>query len=313
MWKFIFPILLLGVLTACEDSVSPIIESSRQYTLFGTLDMARDSQFVRVIPIRETLTEEGQELEVNVRSIELSTQQTLEWRDSVHTFADGRIGHIFFAPLRIRPSNTYRIEILPTGGDLTTHAETVVPDKPRIEILDPTFEFVLTTRLLARQRILWHGVSSAPFEIEQWYRFLSLADFTFKDYKLSYAPLSRALEGTADVWEMDKDLIQDRDSLSSKLDLNTFYHLAGIALRITILDDNFVPPGGEFDREILAQPGTLSNVTNGFGLLGSVGRFSAEWILSESHALELGYLPLGDVAPEDIWKDPPGTYEVARH
>ena len=58
--------LLLGVLSACEDTVSPIIETDRDYTLFGTLDMARDSQFVRVIPIRSSITEAGDVLDVTV-------------------------------------------------------------------------------------------------------------------------------------------------------------------------------------------------------------------------------------------------------
>ena len=310
MRKVILLLLATGMLAACEDTVSPIIESSRQYTLFGTLDMAQDSQFVRVIPIRENLSETGDELDVRVRSIESGTQQVLNWRDSVHTFSDGQIGHIFFAPFRIRPSETYRIEILPTDGDLATSAETTVPKEPGVDIREATVERILTTQLSVRQRILWRGISSAPFEIEQWYRFLSLADFTFKDYRLSYAPLNRALEGESDVWEINKDLVQDRDTLLTELDLNSFYRLAGVALRITVLDENFVPPGGEFDRETLAQPGTLSNVENGFGLLGSVGRFSAEWILPDSIARELGYLPLGDVSKKTVWETPPGTYEV---
>jgi hypothetical protein len=304
-------IVLLGVLSACDESVSPIIETDRDYTLFGTLDMALDSQFVRVIPIRGSITEPGDILDVTVQSIELATQQTLIWRDSIHTFDDGRIGHIFFAPFRIRPSQTYRIEIIPSDSEVITSAETTVPDLPDVEVLDATLERVLTTRLEARQRILWRGIDRAPFEIEQWYRFLSLADFTYKDYQLSYAPISRLLAGESDVWEMDKDLIQDRDSLSTKLELGAFYRLAGIALRITVLDENFVPPGGEYDRELLAQPGTLSNVQNGFGLLASVGRFSVEWILPDSVSRELGYIPLGNTAiPGPVWAAPPGTYEV---
>ena len=312
MRKVVLPLLIVGIFAACEDTVSPIIESSRQYTLFGTLDMARDSQFVRVIPIRENLAETGDALDVIVRSTEATTQQVLEWKDSVHTFSDGRIGHIFFAPFRIRPSETYRIEILPTDNEIVTSAETTVPDQPEVEVLDATLERVLTTQLNVRQRILWSGINAAPFEIEQWYRFLSLADFTFRDYRLSYAPLNQALEGESNVWEINKDLVQDRDTLSTKLDLNSFYRLAGVALRITVLDDNFVPPSGEFDREVLAQPGTLSNVENGFGLLGSVGRFSVEWVLPDPIARELGYLPLADMAKEAVWKAPPGTYEVAQ-
>ncbi len=313
MQKFVFLTLLVLTLTACDDSVSPIIESSRQYTLFGTLDMARDSQFVRVIPIRDNINEAGDELEVSVRSIELSTQETFVWKDSIHTFADGRVGHIFFAPFRIRPSLTYRIEVTPDDGEQVTSVETTVPDRPVAEIQEIAFAFTRTTQLSARQRILWHGLRSSPYEIEQWYRFLSLADYTFKDYQLSYDPVNSALENEMDVWEMNKDLVQDRDTLSTQLDLKAIDLLAGVALRITLLDDNFVPPSGEFDREILSQPGTLSNVENGFGLLGAIGRFSVEWTIPDSIAQGLGYQPLGNVStPGGIWEEPPGTYAITQ-
>ena len=45
----------LLTLSACEEAVDPILDSDRQFTVWGTLDMNRDTQFVRVIPIRETL------------------------------------------------------------------------------------------------------------------------------------------------------------------------------------------------------------------------------------------------------------------
>lgn len=313
MRNIIFSILVLGSVAACSDEMlTPIVESDRQYTLFGTLDMARDSQFVRVIPIRETLIEPGDLLNVSVRSIESSTNRTLQWQDSIHTFADGRIGHIFYAPLRILPSRTYRIEVTPAGQELITSAETTIPSPPEPVVMDAVLDYIFTTQLSAKQQILWRGLDKAPFEIEQWYRFLSLADFTFKDYKLSYDPLQQLMDGESQVWEMTKDLVRDRDSLSSKLDLDTYFQLAGLAIRITLLDQNFVPPGGNFDRDLLAQPGTLSNVENGFGLLGSVGRFSVEWILPDQITQELGYLSVQrTVTSEEIWKDPPGTYEVA--
>ena len=38
------------------------------------------------------------------------------------------------------------------------------------------------------------------------------------------------------------------------------------------------PPGGVFDADVLVQPGTLSNVENGFGFVGAGYRLSSTWI-----------------------------------
>jgi hypothetical protein len=39
----------------------------------------------------------------------------------------------------------------------------------------------------------------------------------------------------------------------------------------------------------------MSNVRNGFGFVGSVARFSTEWLLSEEAMNRLDYVSLGDI------------------
>lgn len=309
MRHLILAVLLLCTLVACEDSVSPILESDRQYTIFGALDMDRDTQFVRVIPIRPQLESTGDSLNVTVRTIELETEMVRQWRDSVHVFDTGQIGHIFYAPLRIRAGFTYRLEVLPEDGDLVTSAETVVPSEPVATVFPETMEWIFTTRLVARQRIVWDGLEQAPFDIEQWYRFLRVSDFSYSDVKLSYDPVNGAVPGEAGQWEVDIDLVRDRDSLVTEMDIGPSTPLAGVGLRITLLDNAFLPPGEEFDREVLAQPGTLSNVENGFGFFGSVGRFSVEWLLADTTVSALGMTPLGRGAMRNPdWAQPPEEY-----
>ena len=301
---------LLCVLVACEDSVSPILESDRQFTIFGALDMDQDTQFVRVIPIRPQLESTDGTLDVTVRTIELQTESVQVWQDSVHTFDTGLVGHIFYAPLRIRSGQTYRLEVHPEGGDLVTTAETSVPTAPVATVYPETIEWVFTTRLIARQRIVWDGLDRAPYDIEQWYRFLRISDYSYRDIKLSYDPVNSAVQGEEGHWEVDIDLVRDRDSLVTKVDPGPATPLAGVGLRITLLDNAFLPPGEEFDPEVLAQPGTLSNVENGFGFFGSVGRFSVEWLLADTTIRALGLTPLGNTALQNpVWEQPLGTFE----
>ena len=292
-------VLFSLLLNACEESVNPILESDQRFTLFGTLDMDQDTQYVRVIPIRPTLeTDARAPLDVTFISTDLITDETLTWRDSLVTFSNGAFGHVFYTPLRLRAGHTYRIEIRSPDSDVVTSAETRVPAEPQPVVMPEDVEFVFTTEVRASQQIIWQGVSAEPFGIEQWYRFFTLEDFSFRDVQLPYIPRNGPAEGQADAWEMTLNLVRDRDTMETFIELNESTTLAGLGMRITLLDDAFVPPGGAFDAEVLAQPGTLSNVENGFGFVGSVGRFSVEWLLADTSARALRYIPVAGHAPK---------------
>lgn len=291
----LFSLLLLA---ACEESVNPILESDQQFTLFGTLDMSQDTQYVRVIPIRPTLlTDARAPLNVTFTSTNLVTNETMAWRDSLVTFSDGSFGHVFYAPLRLRPGHTYRIEVRPTDSNVVTSAETTLPTEPQVTVVPEEVEFVFTTEVRASQQILWQGVPQEPFIIEQWYRFFKLEDFSFQDVMLPYVPLNGPMDGQADTWEVTVNLARDRDTMETFIELNESTSLAGLGLSITLLDEAFVPPGGAFDPGVLSQPGTLSNVENGFGFVGSVGRFSVEWLLADTSAKALRYIPVDRTIP----------------
>src|SRR5690606_7524938 len=90
------------------------------------------------------------------------------------------------------------------------------------------------------------------------------------------------------------DLRKDRLTLDTLFTVRQ-YPLLGAGVRITVLDEAFVPPGGVFDPDILVQPGTLSNVQNGFGFVGSVARYTAEWVFSDDAMERLDYVTLGGV------------------
>ncbi len=232
MRLFFCAIVLSLLLAACEDSVNPILESDRQFTLFGTLDMDQDTQYVRVIPIRPMLeSDTNAPFNVSFISTDRVTGETIVWRDSTVQFANGITGHVFYAPLRVQPGHTYRIEIQSTDSDLVTSVETTVPAEPEVVVMPEVVSSVTTPSgalVRARQLIRWEGIADEPFSIEQWYRFFSIADFSFRDVQLPYVPINGLAEGSVDVWEMDLDLKRDRDTLETIIDLNASTSLAGL-------------------------------------------------------------------------------------
>lgn len=288
-------VLLLGLAfvlwSGCDAAVDPFLESDRQYTLFGTLDMQQDTQYVRVVPIREALAPEPDgSLQATFTSEDLVTGRVVTWRDSLVTFGDGSQGHVFYAPLRLQTGHTYRIEVRAPDSDVVTWAETTVPANATPRVLPAETQRTAGGGLVSgSQTVVWEGLRREPFRVDLWYRFLPADRTPFRDVLLPYEPQHEAAGG--DEWDVRLDLRRDRMTLDSLLEVDET-PLIGLGLQVTVLDGEFVPPGGVFDREVQAQPGTLSNVENGFGFVGSVARFSVEWVLSREAAEQLDYRTL---------------------
>lgn len=294
-------LLLLLSTSACDTTVDPFLETDRYFTLFGTLDMARDTQYVRVVPVRRTLEGTSAEpLSVSFTSTDLETGDERLWQDSVVTFFNGRVGHIFYAPMRVQSGHTYQIEV--ASGDSVSTATTTVPLRPAPEIQEPALQGGLpggrNTRATGLQSVHWDDLPREPFEVDVWYRFLAVGDGSaspsgpeFRDIEMPDDPDREAISGG---WKVTIDLDDNRNALDTLSHPDAF-PLMGVGMRVTILDAEFVPPGGEFDPDALAEPGTFSNVNNGFGFVGSVGRFSAEWTFSEETIDRLHYVSLEDI------------------
>lgn len=284
------PLLLacLLVLAACESSVDPILDSDRDFSMYGTLDMDRDRQFVRVVPIRETLDPGAPgALDIAFTSTDLATGRTMAWRDSLIHFSDGSFGHVFNAPLRLQAGHSYRVEIKPGGSDLITSATTEVPEKPEVSIRQAIVAGSWGQGSASgTQSIDWSGIIRKPFRVDLWYRFVLAEGSPFVDIRLPYQPSFVRVGNTQ--WEARLDLRNDRITLDTLINVQG-YMLAGVGMTVTLLDNAFEPPGGVFDREVLAQPGALNNVENGFGFVGSVARFSTEWMFPDDVVDRLGY------------------------
>lgn len=291
----LFCLLAAGLLlSACEETVDPILESDRNFTLYGTLDMAQDTQFVRVIPIRGTLAPtEGSLQDITLTSTDLVSGEERAWDDSLITFADGTRGLVFYDALRIRPGHTYRIDVSHPELAVVTSAETTVPNQPTSLIVRPEETFGGLGGEIARgsQIIVWEGVTDEPFQVGVWYRFLPAEGAPFTDVQLPYEPPN---EAGPDGWQARLDLRKDRITLDTLTSVN-LWPLLNVAARLTMLDAAFVPPGGAFDPEVLAQPGTFSNVENGFGFVGSVARYTAEWVFRAETYGDLNYRAYEDV------------------
>ncbi len=287
----LLPILLMTVVfgTGCEDQVNPFVEEDRYFTIFGYLDTASDQQFVRVIPLRTDFAGlEAGTIDATVTSLEVESGQVITWQDSVVTYDDGSTGHVFHAPFRPIPGWTYELTVAREDGN-RAQASTTIPTVAGVELDEPTISVAAVF-----QKIRWTDVDFPPFRVEVWYRFLNSAPGRpFLDAVIPYGNVGdqfgQIVQG--DKWEVLVRLTDDKEDVTRELgvsdDAEPF--LMSVGMRLTMTSDSWRPPDGVFDREVLVQPGTFSNVDGGFGFFGSVNQYTYEWTLEPNITSLIGY------------------------
>ncbi|MEJ2503527.1 MAG: hypothetical protein P8177_09505, partial [Gemmatimonadota bacterium] len=113
-WRVARSCALVGAFLAggCDESFEPIAPSDLRFSVWGYLDPAADTQWIRVMPIRpQALTSPGPS-DVTVTLEEVGTDRVILLRDSMFTFvADPgtkTYAHNFWTDAPIEPGAVYR-------------------------------------------------------------------------------------------------------------------------------------------------------------------------------------------------------------
>lgn len=283
--------LLMAVLvvTGCEDTVNPFVEEDRYFTLFGYLDTATDEQFVRVIPLRTDFAASDETtIDATVTTLEVESGQVITWEDSLVTYSDGSVGHVFHAPFRPVPGWTYELTVARADGK-QARATTTIPLVTGVELEEP----VISTSFVF-QRIRWSDITFPPFRVEVWYRFQNAGPGQpFLDAVVPYGNVSNQYGEFVDgnKWQVLVQLTRDKEEVTQELGISDDAApiLMSVGMRLTMTSDSWRPPDGVFDEEVLVQPGTFSNVDGGFGFFGSVNQYTYEWTLEPDITELAGY------------------------
>jgi hypothetical protein len=125
-------LLAILLVAACDDAFQPLKENeSAPFSIFGYLDLNADTQWVRVMPVREKLLLDDGGIDASVTLQKVGGGPVIALRDSLFTFPDDQLGgvayaHNFWTTARLEPSASYRLKALRADGDSTT-AVVVMP------------------------------------------------------------------------------------------------------------------------------------------------------------------------------------------
>ena len=292
-----FAIAVLGLLvlstSACEEGVDAVLDSDQPFSLYGFLNPRSDTQAVRVFPIEPVLTPaQSGELDARIISTDLVSGETIEWSDSLVTYADSTFGHVAFAPFQVEYQHTYRFEITRSDG-ASSSVEISVPGQMQTVRLEP-----FTRRLPNR-------IDAAPFMPVGWVgdsRLIQIhAVYEFEVLNVGRRIVEVPYDGkqiqTDDGWLVEIDMGRDQEYIRTEMlrtgfmqDENAQIELNYLYLTAMVINSDWNPPGGVFDPEVLVEPGAWTNVNNGFGFVGG------------------GYVEQIDLFPTGCYKQLAGFY-----
>ncbi|MDX1546344.1 MAG: hypothetical protein R3247_05120 [Rhodothermales bacterium] len=310
------PLLLLLLLAACDPAVNPIVGEERPFTVWGFLDATADTQRVRVFAVEDRLGDRrGGSIDAVVTSTDLTTGAARTWTDEEVTFADGTVGHVFWAPFRAQHGHRYRLTVTRSDGAKTT-ATVSVPHPVTVEMATSTTQPELP--------VVIRGTPPQLVGVAVEYEILTVPpSFPWPPgtpappahtvrVVAPYADVAERIEGG---WAVRLDLQRDipliRDAVAARCLNPDLIALRRARFRFLAADSSWAPPGGDFDPEVLIQPGVFSNVENGFGFFGAGVPFAQSWVAAEGLQAELGFRLIPPCArgpadlPECQVPDPP--------
>lgn len=306
---YLFLSLLLLLSTAgCETQVTAVTGTEKAFSFYGVLRPAADTQHVVVYPITEQLVPlTAESLDARVEMTDQATGTTYTLGDSAFQEPDGRWAHAFLHPRSVQYDRRYRI-IAENSQGQETAVEVPVPPKTELQVMGAD------TLGGVRIPILVKGNAPRLMHLETEYRVKYRPGSVERSVDTLFIDYDEQQEQVEGGWKVTINLSSDYEKLHDWCADRCWGNYArpwglkliSMRIHLTVVNEAWDPPGSEyekgvrgapgpgpsFDPEVLVQPGTMSNVENGFGFVGAGYRLKTEW-RPRRRALELaGFRPL---------------------
>ena len=288
MYRTSTPFAMIGLLitsffflVGCEEDVVAVTGIDRAFTLYGVLTPQADTQRIAIYSIDGRLQPvQPTPLDGNLTSTNLTNDERQAWTQQVVQDSLGLYAHVYSSTFAADFGTTYLLEVERSDGALTS-AEVSVP---------PLTELELPPQLLSMPTVFpirINGEAPNLIQIEIRYKviFELGSSIGIETYTVFYDGFA---ERTLDGWIINvlvsRDMLDLRAILVDNGIIAVNTPIKPIELRVSLIvaNEEWQPPGGVFDADVLAQPDLLTNVDNGFGFIGAGYRLSGRWAPSDS-------------------------------
>jgi len=271
MYRTFLPASLLFLIVACSETVETRIPLDHPFSIYGIINPKADTHAVRIFEITNNISIiRPDPIDAMVRTTQLSSGETRVWRDSVIQLDDGNYRHVFWSIFTASVGETYHLKVTRSDG-AQSEAMTTVPPPITLEVLQPD-----TLRLnQAVMPLKMIGTPPALPRIDVEYILVGYdetgANPVFKSINFNYAGLQIS---DTDGFLLNIDLREDYLEIYQLFDEDNqvspnIIDLREILVTVHVGDHQWISPVGFFDEDFLVEPGSFSNVENGFGFFGS--------------------------------------------
>ncbi len=286
--------------SGCDDSVDPFIGTDLPFTIWGFMNAGADTQYVRVFAISDELIPDQGPIDAEVFSTDLTTGQRRQWSYEQVQFDSLIQGHIFWSPFRAEHERPYRLEVIRSDGAASV-ASVTVPSPVDIDVdVDISERTTIPVRIvgdvpnLVGTRVTYNAVNVPPNKV--WPVGTPIADPVSLPVTIIY---DNVVTRKTDEWELEVDLVRDFIAVEAIYRRNCLITtifgsapdiwLRDIEFTALAADSTWAPPGGVFDPNLVAVPGTFTNVENGYGFFGAGLGIRYAWTPSTDAKRAAGY------------------------
>lgn len=265
--------LCIGILFAgCDQTFQPFQENEQYYfTIFGYLDAAADTQWVRVAPARQQINMPPKVPEMQVTLENLENGQTVVMNDSLVVPGNGFNYINFYTLTDIKPNQTYRIKA--EGADGKSSQVTVTTPE---EFSTPRFlednSFFSDTHT---HSIIINGVDNLVDVQTWWYvRIISPVRNEKKKFVFSYRNEAEWITAYGGAYLVEVIFEEEEEHVREAANIPPYPEG-----KIEVLHRQVyvASAGPEWDEDIASlndllysQPGVITNVEDGLGYMVGV-------------------------------------------
>ncbi|MEX2601754.1 MAG: hypothetical protein WD355_08910 [Balneolaceae bacterium] len=154
-------ISLLLVAIACNEVFEPWQENDRyHFSIYGMLDATADTQWVRVMPVREELFLDPRPIDVTVTLEHIESGETTIMHDSLFSYHPDVYAWNFWTTMELIPEETYRLTASHPDGRTSYGETTLPPDFPTPVVQTraaPIVVHIEGVERLVDTQVIFHG------------------------------------------------------------------------------------------------------------------------------------------------------------
>lgn len=282
-WR-LFPVVMTAALaTGCDYPFEPIQKpGDAVFSMFGYLDLRADTQWIRVMPIREKLLLEPAPIDAVVTLEHVGSGHTVTLTDSLFSFPVRELDSVayaynFWTAEPLEPGATYRLRAERTDGATATAIVVMPPDLAVDFLSGPGFGSDNALLLVRAEHLLY--------------------------VDLFYAMIARGTGDRAQSVTIRQDQVSPGDIPGTnrvfisgqEIERAGFLDVFRREIRLAVATSDWPFYPDLSDAEV-SLPGEMpSNVENGFGFVGGV----AEWTIPLHNCQVLDERPGGEAYCEN--------------